>query len=351
MNTHTQTRGRKLLSVILSALLIAALSLSAAACWEDNTPQNGQSPSGTGTEGGLIIVTSMFASYDFARTLADEVAEISLLVPPGAETHSYEPTPSDIILLNSADVFIYVGGESDAWLDKIIDSLENPHLTLVRLTDLVETVDEVALEGMTVPDEEHSSTEGSEAEEDAGSKEEEHEDETDEHVWTSLRNAQIIVDALADTFAELDADNAQLFHDNAQNLNRELSALDKHITDIVSSAERTTFVFGDRFPFRYFADDYGLTSYAAFPGCSTAVDTNPSTITFLIDIVRKENIPVIFTIELSNGRIAQTIAAETSAQILCFHSVHNISEEDLRAGATYLSLMQENADNLEVALN
>jgi len=344
--------SRKLpLSLVLLVVLgsVLLLALGALACSDFN--RNEQNPlSGFGVGSGLKIVASVFAPYDFSRAIVGEEAEVRMLIPPGAETHSFEPSPADIIMLNTADVFIYVGGESDAWLEKIINSLDNPDLTLIRLIDIVEPLEEVALEGMDLSGAEAGATHDHDHDGDATHDHAEDAD-LDEHVWTSLRNAQIIISALADAFSKLDPEHAEVFADNAASLNKELDALDQRIVKIVSNAKRTTVVFGDRFPFRYFAEDYGLTCYAAFPGCSTAVDTNPATIAFLIDTVREQGIPVVFYIELSDQRIARQVAEETGAETLLFHSAHNISKDDMNAGATYLSLMRSNADNLEVALN
>lgn len=262
--------------------------------------------------------------------------------------------------LNSADVFIYIGGESDSWLDKTISSLDNPDLTLIRLVDLVDTLEEEDLEGIEV-DEAAPSAAGvsdgatAETDDDTGGGQDDdagaHEHEIDEHVWTSVRNAQVIASYLATSFSTLDPEHEALFQKNVRRLNDELAALDERFTNIVGQASRTTLVFGDRFPFRYFAEDYGLTCYAAFPGCSTAVDTNPATISFLVDTVKEQSIPVVLYLELSDQRIARTISEETGAQMLLFHTVHNVSKEEFESGATYVSLMQANADTLEVALN
>lgn len=335
------------LAVLCSLVLLTVSALGLIACSSDSQ----SSSPGAETQDGLVIVASIFAPYDFARTIAGDSSEVTMLVDPGTETHSYEPTPADIILLNTADVFIYVGGESDAWLEKTIDSLDNPDLTLIKLTDLVPTLEEVALEGMDTDSEEEANLQDqSDSTEHEGH---DHGEEltADEHVWTSLRNAEVIVASLADTFSSLDQQNAERYQTNAQAYIEELDALDQRITNLVSEAERNTLVFGDRFPFAYFAEDYDLDCYAAFPGCSTAVDTDPSTIAFLMEKVQDEKLPVVFYIELSDQRIASTIAEETGVETLCFHSAHNISRDDFNAGRTYLSIMQDNADNLEVALN
>lgn len=364
------------LPVLMAGLLSVSLLSTASCAAGESTAEN--SRAGSPAEDGLTIVSSVFAAFDFSRSLAGE-AEVSLLIPPGVEPHSFEPSPADIKLLTTADVFICAGGESDVWLDKIIDSLDNPDLKVLRLTDMVTTLDDVALEGMDMSghvhegtDEDHAneSTDSDHAEE-SSSDAHDHEDEStqtssasgtahaesddehavDEHVWTSLRNAQSIVTALCETFSELDPERANQYRSNAQSLKSELAALDDRITTIVQTAKRNTIVFGDRFPFRYFARDYGLDCYAAFPGCSTAVDTSPATLTFLIDRVNEEDLPVVFYIELSDQRIATTLSEATGAQTLCLQSAHVVSQEDFDANITYLSIMEANADNLERALN
>lgn len=344
MRIQHAARASKQPAALCALGLALLLALFLSAC--NGTASSGAS-SGTVDSGQLKIVASIFAPYDFARTIVDNEADVSMLVPPGAETHSFEPTPADIIMLNEADVLIYVGGESDAWLEKIIASLDNPDLVLIQLTDLVDAVFEETLEGMDTSGEEAADPA---ADADAAA-DEQNTREIDEHVWTSLRNAQVIVSSLAESFSTLDAEHAKTYIKNAEAYNAQLASLDERISTIVENGQRTTLVFGDRFPFRYFADDYGLECYAAFPGCSTAVDTSPKTITFLINKVVDEDIPVVFFRELSDERIAHTIAEETGAQTLCLHSAHNISKDDMAAGATYLSLMEQNALNLEVALS
>ena len=340
----TASAGKSLfkkLSMLLAVGLLCLLSLGMISCTSEGTTAEQTAQSNSDAEGELIIVASVFAAYDFSRTIAGEVSQIILLVPPGVESHSFEPSPADIILLSTADVFLCAGGESDVWLEKILSTLDNPDLLVIRMIDLVETLE--------VEDPENSGADIHE--ESLGFLESEHEHEIDEHVWTSLRNAQVIVAFCAESFSQLDTRNAELFNDNAQAFIDELASLDDRISNIVTSAKRNSIVFGDRFPFRYFTEDYDLTWYAAFSGCSTAVDTNPSTLMFLMDTVREQGIPVVFYLELSDQRIARTISEETGAEMLLLHSAHTISRDDFASGVSYLDLMRMNADNLEVALN
>lgn len=468
----------------------------------------------------LKVVTTIFPPYDFVRRIAGDAVELTMLLQPGTESHSFEPSPRDIIKIQECDVFIYVGGETDAWVDRILESMDTGGMTILPLTGMVSTVAEEIIEGMEHdPGHDHGefdpdavydralsdwagawkSLEGpvrageldaylqaladgedfsvDEARErkaanwdadfetiridgdtvsidekpgsvyayegyfvletDHGASvwygyaaqderddmpaymmfndhgygaPEEHEsgqdahdgdgvahthlrygsdsfdallhiehwspffvedtaatdeiletlighgvgnenDEMDEHVWTSLRNAEIIVKTLAQVLSELDEDCAAIFRENAAAYAAELRALDLEYEAMIAGAARNTIVFADRFPFRYMADDYGLDYYAAFPGCATETEASASTIAFLVDRVADDEYPAVFTIEFSNGKIARTICESTGAKQLEMHSCHNVSKKDFEAGVTYLDLMRENLSQLKEALN
>jgi zinc transport system substrate-binding protein len=292
-------------------------------------------------EGKVNVVTTIFPPYDFVRVVAGDKAAITMLLPPGAESHSFEPTPQDIIRVQNCDVFIYVGGESDAWVETILESMDTSRMEIITLMDCVEVVEEVIVEGMQ-DEEDHDH--GDEALED------EEEVEYDEHVWTSPRNAQLIVRKIADVLKRRDAANAAEYETNTVAYLAKLTELDAAFRALVNGAKRDTFVFGDRFPFRYFADAYGLRYFAAFPGCSTETEASAATIAFLINKVRSEGIPVVFHLELSNEKIADTICEETGARKFLFHAVHNVSKRDFDQGATYYDLMSQNVTNLREAL-
>jgi zinc transport system substrate-binding protein len=314
--------------VVLSAALAASLLMTGCGT-------SGQGSGGAGTaDGRLSIIATIFAPYDFARQVAGDKAELRMLVPPGSETHSFEPTPQDIIDVERCDVFIYVGGESDEWVDDLLASLDTSKVTVIRLVDCVSTLEE----------------DDSVLVNPAEAEEEEEEGLPDEHVWTSPLNAKLIASAISDALEQTDPTNAATYRDNAAAFSRELDELDAQFKSIVAQGKRTELVFGDRFPFRYFADEYGLTCHAAFPGCSTAVEASAQTVAALIDTVRRDDIPVVLYRELSNHRMADSIAEETGTQSLLFHSCHNISSDDFNAGATYLSIMRQNAETLRVAL-
>ena len=323
---------KKLILTVASALLAACLL---AAC---GAPAQAAAPS-TQEDGRLSVVATIFPPYDFTRQIAGDAVDLTMLLPPGAESHSYEPTPKDIITIQNADVFIYAGGESDAWIEDILASMDTSDMAVLSMLDMVDAVEEELVDGMQ---EEHEEEEGGHEEEAP---------EYDEHVWTSPQNAQLIVAALAETLQEKDAANADAYRANADAYTQKLQALDAQFQQVVDNAARHTIVFGDRFPFRYLADAYGLDYYAAFPGCSTETEPSAGTIAFLIDKVKAESIPAVFHIELSNEKMADTICEDTGAQKLLLHSCHNVSREDMDAGVTYLSLMEQNVLGLKEALN
>ena len=337
-------------------------------------------------DGRIRIVTTIFPPYDFARAIAgDETkADITMLLSPGEEVHSYEPTPMDIKKIQNSNLFIYVGGENDVWVERILENMGDKRPQTLRLVDLTDTVAEEIVEGMMEErgehehepehaedagrDHEEAGVEGvghdHEADHDHGeaddhghsshthsgdSSEEEHE-EADEHVWTSPVKAAEITEAIAAKMAEIDPDNAESYRANAFAYVEEILKVDAAYREIVDNAERRTIVFGDRFPLRYFAEEYGLEYFAAFPGCSSEAEPSASTLAFLIDKVREERIPVVFSIEFSNGNIARAICESSGAVRRTFNTCHNVTREQMESGATYVSLMTENLDAVREAL-
>jgi zinc transport system substrate-binding protein len=286
-------------------------------------------------KGAVKVVTTIFPPYDFVREIGGGTVNLTMLLPPGAESHSFEPSPRDIISIQNSDIFIYNGGESDAWVDRILSSMDRGNKRNIRLMDCVEVVEEEIVEGM----------EEEEEEEDGGE-----EAEYDEHVWTSPANAKLIVRAISDVLCELDRAKAPLYRDNTAGYLEKLDGLDRAFRETVSRGKRKTLVFGDRFPFRYFADAYGLSYFAAFPGCSTETECSAATVAFLIDKIRQEKIPVVFHIELSNEKIADAICEETGAKKGLLHGAHNLSKREFESGATYLGLMTKNNEMLQEAL-
>ncbi|MDI9491200.1 MAG: metal ABC transporter substrate-binding protein [Saccharofermentanales bacterium] len=296
----------------------------------------------------LSIITTIFPQYDFTKQIAGEKVDLKMLLKPGAESHSYEPTPQDIKLIQASDLFIYTGGENDTWIEGIINSMGSDAPQTMRLIDLVDTVEEEIIEGME-HDHDHDHEKDHDDEEDYNREHDVH--EIDEHVWTSPINAIEIVKEITDYLLENDQVNADYYKENSEKYIKELQELDQQFVDIVQAAERNVILFGDRFPFRYLADQYDLDYYAAFSGCSTNTEASAATVAFLIDKVEKLKLPVVFSIELSNEKISDSITETTGAEKLTFHSLHNLSIEELAANETYISLMQKNLRALEKALN
>jgi zinc transport system substrate-binding protein len=319
---------KKYVSLLLAIVVFAAL---VAACGK--TPHSPQTD-----DGKISVVSTIFAPYDFAREIAGENVHLTMLLPPGSESHSYEPTPQDILTVQNCDVFLYIGGESDAWIGNILSSLDTSGMKIVTLMDCVEVVEEEIVEGMQEDDHEEAAA-------------------YDEHVWTSPQNAGRIVEKLAAALCEVDTANAATYAANKTAYLAKLDALDADFREVVENAVRKEIIFGDRFPFRYFADAYGLTYYAAFPGCATETEASAATVAFLIDKVKQDNIPAVFHIELSNKKMANAIAesvkdnTDREIKVLLLHACHNVSKTDFEGGATYLSLMKSNVQTLKEALN
>ncbi len=271
----------------------------------------------------IKIVATNFPAYDFARAVAGDTAEIKMLISPGAEVHDFEPTPQDIIDIEDSDLFIYNGGESDAWLADILNDINPEQTKVFKMMDSANLVKEDA----------HAE-----------------EDEYDEHIWTSLRNATTIINNIKDELIKISPENQEIFTKNTEDYTAQLANLDTKFQKIVDSGKRKTIVFGDRFPLQYFVNDYGLEYYAAFPGCSEQTEASSETIASLINKIKTNKIPVVFKIELSNGQTAETISKETGAKVLTFNSAHNISADDFKSGRTYLDIMTDNRAALEEAL-
>ena len=289
------------------------------------------------TQDKLTIVSTNFPGYDFARaiTMDNTNVKVKMLLKPGAESHTFEPTPDDIKTIKNSDIFIYVGGDSDEWVDDILSDIDTSKTKIIKLIDLVDAKEEVTTEGMESDDEE-------EAEEEV---------ELDEHVWTSPKNAIEIINKLKKEIINIDSDEKSNLESNANDYVNKLNDLDTEFKSIVKTAKRKEIIVGDRFPLRYFADEYGLSYYAAFPGCSEQTEASAKTISFLANKVKEDKIPVVLKIELSSGNIANTIAKETNTKVLEFNSAHNISQSDFDAGATYVDIMTKNVEVLKEALN
>ena len=293
-------------------------------------------------KGGISIVSTVFPGYDFARQItAGTDANITLLLQPGEEVHSFDPTSQDIIRIQSADLFLYVGGENDAWVDGVLSGLDK-RVNTFRMMDCVTLYEEELVPGMQ-PEKKDQTTNATATKSEA--------QEWDEHIWTAPVNAISIVAAMEAELIRIDPANAKTYQANTDAYVAQLQALDQSFWDMVNAGSRKTVVFADRFPARYFVEEFGLSYFAAFPGCSAETEASAATITSLIDNVKAEKIPVVFYIEMSNKQMANTVAEATGAKPLLFHTCHNVTKAEFTSGATYLSLMEGNLLALKAALN
>ena len=308
----------------LLPLLLAALLLLTAACGAGNAPAKPD---------GLSIVVTIFPVYDWVRNLAGGTdADVTLLMDGGADMHSFQPSAADIVKISSCDLFVYVGGPSDAWAEDALAEAVNPDMAVI---DLLDVLGDRAFEEETV--------EGMAADEDDGP-------ETDEHIWLSLRNAAVCCRAVADALAQLDAGNADVYAANADGYIAELDRLDGEYSAMTDAAAFDTLLFADRFPFRYLTEDYGLTYYAAFAGCSAETEASFETVAFLSGRLAKLGLPAVLIIDGSDGKIAETIVenAGTDVPIRTLDSLQSASASD---GTSYLGVMEQNLAVLDAALN
>lgn len=273
----------------------------------------------------LQIVCASFPAYDFAREIAGDRAELTLLIKPGSEVHSYEPTPKDMIRIQESDLFICNGGESEQWAETLI----TPKLNTIYMMDCVDTVEESA-DGI------YNAEDG--------------EPELDEHVWTSPLNAIKISEEICNALCKLDTDNAEAYKTNFTAYKAQLMALDREFRQVIKNSGKHTLVFADRFPMRYFALEYGLDCYAAFPGCSSETEPSAKTVAYLIDRVREDKIPAVLYMEFSNQKMADVICEDTGCRKLPFYSAHSVSAEQFEQGVSYLDLMRINLNSLKEAL-
>lgn len=328
-----------------------------------------------GGEGKLKVVTTLFPYYDFTRQVAGDKVELSMVIPAGMDSHSFEPTPADLRLIREADVLICNGGAMEQWVGQVLDSLDVPGLKVVTMMDHVDVVEEEFVEGMEDAAgghihgdhaEPHESADAPDhGEQDGGRQEyggqeygeqdhdgQDHDDhEYDEHIWTSPLNAVKITETVAQALCGADPENAAAYEEGKRAYTEKLLALDREFRELTSGAEHRLIIMADRFPLRYFADEYGLEYRAAFSGCSTDTEPSAKTIAYLIDRVRDEKLKAVYYLELSSPRVAEIIGEETGAEPLLFHSCHNVTRREFENGVTYLELMENNVENLRLGLN
>ena len=301
----------------------------------------------------LSIVTTIFPEYDWVREILGDKAdnaEITMLLDNGVDLHSYQPTADDIVKISDCDLFIYVGGESDEWVEDALRNAANGNMKVINLLEVLgdSVKTEEIVEGMQEEEHEH---EDAHAHDDA--EEHEHEEEADEHVWLSLKNAKMLVRVISKALQELDPDNKDIYAANADAYVKKLSALDAEYQAAVDAASNKTILFGDRFPFRYLVDDYGLRYYAAFVGCSAETEAGFETISFLAKRVDEWKLPCVLTIEGAQHKIAETVVRNTTAKnqrVLTMDSMQSTTSKDVKNGTTYLSVMEKNLSVLKEAL-
>lgn len=333
----------------------------------------------------LKIVTSLFPYYDMARAVIGDVKGIDLkmIVTPGQDSHSFEPTPSDVIQMENADVLIYNGGSLETWIDTLLDSLNNKNQIKMKMMDYVDVLNEEIVEGMDTrfdsydehshsedshnhkehshSEDSYNQEEGSHSEDslkheehshdsEVSDHEEESHNETDEHIWTSPVNEIIMTEKICETLSKALPEEKENFQKNAESYISQLKELDNEFRTIVENAKINEIIFADKFPLQYFAKEYGLKYYAAFPGCGSDMEPSAKTIAFLVDKIKEDNIKAVFYLELSSHIVADAIETDTGAKPLQFNSCHNITQKQFDSGVTYVDLMKENVNNLKIAL-
>ena len=318
----------------------------------------------TEKEGKIQIVCTTFPQYDWVREVLgaqSEKCRLTLLMDGGTDLHNYQPTVQDMAEISSCDLFIYVGGESDRWVEDALKNPVNPDRRVLNMMEILKDSikEEEIVEGMEDAGEEtdaaqhgtvgQSGKASPQAEEENGHSETEY----DEHVWLSLKNAKVMVEHISQTICEIDGDAAKEYQEHAESYVQKLDTLDVAYETVVENAKKHTVLFGDRFPFRYLTEDYGLAYYAAFAGCSAETEASFATITFLAEKADELEVPVVLTIENSDKKVAEAIVRNTKSrkqQILQMNSLQSVSTADLEAGETYLSVMEENLEVLKAAL-
>lgn len=277
--------------------------------------------------GKISVVTTIFPYYDYARSVSKGTCDVDMLLKPGSDVHSFEPTPSDILKIRNADLFIYNGGESDEWVDSILESLGDTDKPVVmKMTDYVKPLTEM--------DADHHA-----------------EDEEDEHIWTSLGNAKTLVSKISDEVSKLDQKNKSVYTKNSLDYIEKISKVQSEIEDTVNSSKSKKIVVGDRFPLLYFATEFSLDWECAFPGCSTETEPSLDRLSKLTDTIEKDNIKTILKLEMSENKVADTLADETNTKVRTFYSAESVSKEDFAKNVTYVDLMERNNNALKEALS
>ena len=338
---------KKITALLLSLMMLAGVL---AGCGK---------PQDTGKAGKLKVVTTIFPKYDWVRAILGDKAdnaEVTMLLDNGVDLHSYQPTADDIVKISDCDLFVYVGGESDGWVENALKNAANKNMKVINLLEVLgdSVKTEETVEGMQKDGHDHGHSHDEHDEEHDEAEGHDHGEEKDEHVWLSLKNAQALCVTIADALCAIDPDNKNTYIANAAAYRDKLAALDADYKAAVDGAAHKTVLFGDRFPFRYLVDDYGLRYYAAFAGCSAETEASFETVSFLAKKVDELKLPCVLTIEGVQHKIAETIVRNTAAKnqkVLMMDSMQSTTSTDVANGTTYLSVMESNLDVLKQALN
>ncbi len=296
----------------------------------------------SGNSGKLNIVCVSFPEYDWTRQIvgSSDGAEVTYLLGSGIDLHNYQPSAKDIMTISDCDIFMYVGGESDSWAKDALKEVNSKDTKVIKLMDVL---------GQSVKEEEHK--EGMEPEEEDGHH---NEPEYDEHVWLSLKNAEVICNEICDVLCEKDSANADTYRENLRSYTEKLDALDGEYSEMADSAETRTILFGDRFPFRYLCDDYDIDYYAAFAGCSAETAASFETVAKLSEKLNEKKLDTVFIIENSDDSIARSIisnSGRSGVSIETLNSIQSVTQKDIDNGATYLSIMETNLGTLKKVLD
>ena len=318
-----------ILVIILIAIIVASVIAGVVLGKKNKTSNNNNTEK-------IKVTASNFASYDFLRAIIgdNDNIELTFLLGPGKDAHSYDPTAQDLITIQNSDLFIYIGGEMEKWADRVLPTLDTSNTKIICVADDIKTIDEQEIDGAE-PEEE-----------------DEEEGAFDEHIWTSPDNAITMVNTLEKSMEEIDSSNSSKYKQNAESYIAKIKNVDKQIQEIVDNKKRDRLVFGDKMPMQYFINYYKLQVSAAFSGCSTETEPSSKTIAYLVNKAKEEETPVILYIELNNGKVANTIANEVGngCKAMQIQTLHNVSKTDFDNGETWVSLMERNLDVLKAAL-
>ncbi len=313
---------KRILSIFLTVICVFS---AFSGCSSQNTAEDNR----------MTVVTTIFPAYDFVKQIVGDKIDVVMLLPPGVESHAYEPTPSDIIEIENADLFFYVSEHTETWVEQIISSLKN---------NGVETVSIAEGTGIEVHGHNHEHH-------DHHDHEESEECETDEHIWTNLEYSALMIDFIAEKISQKDQSNKDFYKANAEKYKSEILGLKADFENMISHSNRKEIVSGSRFAMKNFTNEFGLSFTAAFDSCVDNTEPSAGVMAKIIDKIKEDNIPVIFYEELTEPKIARAVSLETEAKMLLLHSCHNVSAEEFENGETYLSLMKQNYNNLKEALN